>query len=117
METFTKAMFKAIFLSLLSLSAVALTPPAFASSKTVRIEVNGMVCAFCSAAIEKKLKAMPDTQAVYVNLDKKIVALELKDGKSANLEAVKAQVIDAGYDVRAIAETNQSIAQIKAGLK
>ncbi len=90
---------------------------ALADTRSVRVEVNGMVCAFCSAAIEKKLKAMPDTQAVYVNLDKRIVALELKDGRRANLEAVRVQIIDAGYDVRSIAETDQSIAQIRAALK
>jgi copper chaperone CopZ len=36
---------------------------------------------FCSAAIEKRLKALPAVKSVYVDLSKKIVAVELKDGQ------------------------------------
>ena len=96
---------------------LSVAAPTFAAAKIIRIEVNGMVCAFCSAAIEKKLKALPETQAIYVNLARKVVALELKDGKSVSLDAVKAQVIDAGYEVRSIAETLETLAQIKAAAK
>jgi copper chaperone CopZ len=87
------------------------------AAKSVRVQVNGMVCAFCAAAIDKKLSAMPETKAVYVNLEKKVVAIELKDGKTANLDKVRAEVKDAGYDVVSIGETDQTLAQIKAGLK
>lgn len=96
--------------------ALAASSSAFAA-KSVRVQVNGMVCAFCAAAIEKKLSAMPETKAVYVNLDKKVVAVELKDGMSANLDKVRAGIKDAGYDVVSIAETDQTLAQIKAGAR
>ena len=36
-----------------------------------------MVCAFCAQGIEKKIKAMPQTKDVLVNLDKRLVAVEL----------------------------------------
>lgn len=87
------------------------------AANTVRVEVNGMVCAFCAAAIEKSLTAMPETKGVYVNLGKKIVAIELKEGKSANLEAVRTQIRNAGYDVVNIGESGQTLAEIKAGIK
>lgn len=101
---------------LLAAAVFALSSSALAAN-SVRVEVNGMVCAFCAAAIEKKLSAMPETKSVYVNLGKKIVAMELKDGKRADLDKVKAEIKDAGYDVVKIAETDQTLAQIKAGVK
>lgn len=60
--------FRPALLFLLFLLHLASAQHAQADTRSVRVEVNGMVCAFCSAAIEKKLKAMPDTQGVYVNL-------------------------------------------------
>lgn len=107
---------KFILTALAAMVVVSASPFAFAA-KSVRVQVNGMVCAFCAAAIDKKLSAMPETKSVYVNLDKKVVAIELKDGKTANLDKVKAEIKDAGYDVVNIAETDQTLAQIKAGLK
>lgn len=101
---------------LFTIVALTLSSTAWAA-KSVRVDVNGMVCSFCAAAIEKKLSALPEAKAVYVNLEKKIVAVELKDGKSVKLDTVKAQIVDAGYDVVKIAETDQSLAQIKAGVK
>lgn len=85
--------------------------------KSVRVEVNGMVCAFCASAIDKKLSALPESKAIYVNLEKKIVAIELKDGNTPNLDRVRAEIKAAGYDVVNITETGQTLAQIKASLK
>ena len=48
---------------------------AFATS-SIKAKVNGMVCAFCAKGIEKKLKALPQTQAVFVDLKAQVVALE-----------------------------------------
>ena len=35
---------------------------------SIKAEVNGMVCAFCAKGIEKKLKALPQAQSVFVDL-------------------------------------------------
>ncbi|MEN9539381.1 MAG: hypothetical protein RLZZ126_1616 [Pseudomonadota bacterium] len=64
-----------------------------------RFTVNGMVCAFCAQGIEKTLTKMPETRAVYVNLARKVVAVEAKDGQKLDLKRISAGIVDAGYDV------------------
>ena len=50
---------------------------------TQKIEVNGMVCAFCAQGIEKSLSKIETTKDVYVNLDEGFVILEsTNDGVS-----------------------------------
>ena len=42
---------------------------------TQRIEVMGMVCAFCAQGIEKSLQTIKDVNDVYVNLDNYFVII------------------------------------------
>jgi copper chaperone CopZ len=93
--------------------AVLLATPAFAA-RSIKAEVNGLVCSFCAAAIEKKLKAMKATKAVYVDLSKKVVAIELRDGQDVALEKITEEIKEAGYDVVKIGRSDQSIEQIRA---
>jgi periplasmic mercuric ion binding protein len=97
---------------LAALAAIFATP-AFAA-RSIKADVNGLVCSFCAAAIEKRLKAMRATKAVYVDLSKKIVAVELKDGQDISLEKIAEEIKDAGYDVVKIGRSDQSIEQIRA---
>ena len=89
---------------------------AYAAGQTIKADVNGMVCAFCAQGIEKKLRAMPQTKDVYVNLKHKVVAVELKDGQSVPLDTVKDLVKDAGYDVTHIETVGQTAQEIKAAI-
>jgi cation transport ATPase len=86
------------------------------AAETIKADVNGMVCAFCAQGIERKLRAMPQTRDVYVNLKHKIVAVELKEGQTVPLDTVKDLVKEAGYDVVHIETVNQSAQEIKAGI-
>lgn len=95
--------------SLLALSAQAAT--------TTKLTVNGMVCAFCAQGIEKKLTAMPQTQAVYVNLGDKIVAVEAKEGQTIDVDQVRAEVKDAGYDVVRVETVSESVEALRAAAK
>lgn len=95
----------AIFATLFSTSAFA--------ARTIKADVNGMVCSFCAAAIEKRLKSMSATKAVYVDLSKRIVAVELKDGQDVNLDKVAEEIKDAGYDVVKIVRSEQTLDQIR----
>jgi copper chaperone CopZ len=88
------------------------------AQEVAKVSVNGMVCAFCAQGIEKTIGKMPETQAVYVNLDKKLVAVEPKQGQKLNLDKIKAGIIDAGYDVtKTELVAGTSVAAIKAELK
>jgi mercuric ion binding protein len=93
--------------------AALFATPAFAA-RSIKADVNGLVCSFCAAAIEKRLKAMSAVKAVYVDLSKKIVAVELKDGQDVALEKITEEIKDAGYDVVKIGRSEQTIQQIRA---
>ena len=82
-----------------------LTTSVFAA--TQKIEVNGMVCAFCAQGIEKSLSKIETTKDVYVNLDEGFVILESNnDGVSE--DKIKSIIVDSGYDVTQISLVNET---------
>ena len=93
---------------------IALTFSATSYATSIKAEVNGMVCAFCAKGIEKKLKALPQSQAVFVDLKKHIVVLELKGNQEVPLDEFKAIIKDAGYDVSTAEVVDKTAAEIKA---
>ena len=102
---------KKLYLAVIAFSL--LSTPAYAA-RSIKASVNGLVCSFCAASIEKRLKSLDATKAVYVDLSKKVVAIELKDGADVAPEKVAAEIKDAGYDVVSIGRSEQTIAQIRA---
>lgn len=96
------------------LAGMFFSTPALAA-RSIKANVNGLVCSFCSAAIEKRLKSLAQVKSVYVDLSKKIVAVELKDGQDITPEQIAEEIKDSGYDVVKIGRTEESIEQIKAG--
>lgn len=87
-----------------------LTTSVFAA--TQKIEVNGMVCAFCAQGIEKSLFKIETTKDVYVNLDEGFVILEsTNDGVSE--EKIKKIIVDSGYDVTKISLVNETADAIR----
>ena len=87
------------------------------AANTVKVTVNGMVCAFCAQGIEKRISKMDATKDVFVDLKKKTVAVEAKDGQTLDAKAISAEIVDAGYDVVKIEPVLQSVAEIRAELK
>lgn len=100
----------------ITLVLAAATLPAFAA-ETVKATVNGMVCAFCAQGIEKRLSKLPATKAVFVDLKRKIVAVEAKDGQKLDGKAITTEITDAGYDVTRLETVSQSVADIRAAAK
>jgi copper chaperone CopZ len=87
------------------------------ATESVKITVNGMVCAFCAQGIEKRLSKLPATRAVFVDLKKKVVAVEAKEGQTLDSKTITAEITEAGYDVVKLETVQQSVAEIKAGAK
>jgi copper chaperone CopZ len=115
MKTFFNAI-KSVALCAVFLPATALFSYANAT-EVAKVTVNGMVCAFCAQGIEKTIAKMPQTKAVYVNLDKRIVAVEPKDGQKLDMAKIKAGIVDAGYDVvKTETVANTTVAAVKAEL-
>ncbi len=87
------------------------------AANSIKVTVNGMVCSFCAQGIEKRLSKMGATKDVLVDLKKKTVAVEAKDGQTLDAKAISAEIVDAGYDVVKIEPVLQSVAEIRAELK
>ena len=105
-----------LFVTLVSLVVAGHAVPSMAV-ETAKLSVNGMVCAFCAQGIEKRVSALPATQAMYVNLGQKIVAVEAKEGQALDLAKITAEITEAGYAVTKTETVNQSVAQIRAEMK
>lgn len=84
------------------------------SAKTIEMEVNGLVCAFCAQGIEKKLKSFSATDAVFVSLEHRMVAVQLKDGTDISDDELTKAITNAGYNVKSIQRTEASVDSIRA---
>jgi copper chaperone CopZ len=102
--------------SRIAIAAIVFTSAA-AQAKTIEITVDGLVCAFCAQGIEKKMKTQAATDKVFVSLEKKIVAVSLKDGQDISDEKLKAEITDAGYLVKGIKRSDESLDAIRSRVK
>jgi cation transport ATPase len=100
--------------------AVALLLPAAVLAQTassLKLQVNGMVCAFCAQGIEKRLKALPEAGPIFIDLRNKVVAVESRAGQPLNAERVASEVRQAGYDVVNSETVPRTVAQIRAEVR
>ena len=97
-------------LTFLALAGVS----SLASAKTIEMDVNGLVCAFCAQGISKTLKAFPASDGVFVSLEHRLVAVHLKDGQDIADAALRKAITNAGYKLVAVRRTEASLADIKA---
>ena len=81
---------------------------------TQKIEVLGMVCAFCAQGIEKSFGSDENVKDVFVSLENYFVAIESKDGKSIDEKLIRTIITDAGYDVQKIEVVSDSVSEIRA---
>lgn len=99
------------------LSLCALSVGQAWAATTIKMQVDGLVCAFCGSAIEKKLRSHAATADVLVSLEHKIVALSLKDGQDIADDTLRTQITDAGYLVKKIERVPDTLDALRAGLK
>ena len=96
----------------LLLAALLATSPV-ANAKTIEMDVNGLVCAFCAQGIEKTLRGFPATADVFVSLEKRIVAIELVDGADIDDATLRKAITDAGYTVVAVRRGDGTLQAIR----
>lgn len=84
------------------------------SPRTLRMEVNGLVCAFCAHGIQKALSKHAAAGEVFVDLEDRLVAVELKGGGDIGDDEINRAMTDAGYTVVSIARVDETLAAIKA---
>jgi copper chaperone CopZ len=101
----------------LYLCGTLLAASATSIAATIEMTVNGLVCAFCAQGIEKKLKKLPATAEVVVNLEHRLVAVSLKEGQDIADADLRKALTDAGYTVKSIERTDTPIADVREKLK
>lgn len=67
---------------------------------TKTIQISGMNCNHCKAAVERALGELESVSSVSVNLEAGSATI---DCESVTDEAIRAAIDDAGFDVTAIA--------------
>jgi len=70
-----------------------------AAADTIQATVNGMVCGFCATGIAKTFKGQPEVKAVNVDLEKKVVTINTREGKTIDDSKIKKLLGNAGYSV------------------
>ena len=80
---------------------------------TQKIEVLGMVCAFCAQGIEKSFESVKNVKAVFVNLEDYFVAIESNDENSIDENFIRTVITESGYDVKKIEVVSESVSEIK----
>lgn len=84
-----------------------------AQAKTIEMEVNGLVCAFCAQGISKKMKGNAATQDVFVSLENKLVAVELKKDQDISDDELKKLITEAGYTLVGVKRTETPVADLR----
>jgi len=98
------------------LSVLLLLAPIAVRATTIEIHVNGLVCAFCAQGIEKKLRQFPATADVVVSLEKRLVAVSLRDGQDIPDDELRKALTNAGYTATTIQRSDTSIETIRSSL-
>lgn len=75
---------------------VVLTAPAWASPKTVTLNVSGMTCEACPITVKKALQKVSGVSKIDVLYDKKQVVVTFDDSKT-NTDALVKATTNAGY--------------------
>ena len=68
----------------------------------IAVDVNGLVCDFCDRSLEKFLVKQPAVATVSINLENKVIHLELVPGETVDDDRLTQWVTDAGYAVQGI---------------
>jgi copper chaperone CopZ len=100
---------------LISITLLSLGNSALAA--TIEMQVNGLVCGFCAQGIEKTLRKNPATADVFVSLEDRLVAIATKDQLDIADSVLRKALTDAGYTVKAITRTDNSLMAIRTRIK
>ena len=98
---------KNLFLIVLSLTVLlpATSHAANLNGKTVYADVNGLVCDFCAQSLKKVFGKKEAVEKINVNLDDKVITITFKEGQSLSHEEIEKVIVDSGYDLVGIRET------------
>ena len=96
---------------------VLLASASTTSADTIELEVHGLVCAFCAQGIEKSLRKFPATHDVFVSLEHRLVAIELKQDQRIEDAPLREAIADAGYTTVRISRVPGTLAETRARMQ
>ena len=88
-----------------------------AHAETIELKVFGMVCGFCAQGIEASLRKYPATVDVVVSLEKQLVVVETRPGVDIADKDLKSAITSAGYDLKSVARTTRTMADVRRELE
>lgn len=89
---------KYVFAVLLCLIFSTAAPAAHGASH-VLVTIHGLVCDFCARSLEKVFLKKDSVAAIRVDLDTKIVTIDLKNDMNLEDKEIQSGVTDAGYTI------------------
>ena len=87
---------------------VKLKGPEIVAIADISVGLNGLVCDFCTLALNKTFKKRDEVRGTYIDLDTKTLSVALADNQTLDNEAVMSLVKKAGYSVTKITRKNGS---------
>jgi mercuric ion binding protein len=96
------------------LVALALNAGAAEAPRTIEMQVDGLVCAFCAQGIEKKLRKQAACADVFVSLEHKLVAVALKPQQDISDESLKSLLTESGYALKSVKRTDEPLPALRA---
>jgi len=107
-----KSLAIAVLISTAPMSALAkdskLNGPQIVAIADISVGLNGLVCDFCTLALNKTFKKRDEVRGTYIDLDTKTLSVALADSQTLDNEAVMSLVKKAGYSVTKIARKDGS---------
>lgn len=73
-----------------------------AAGRAINVKVNGLVCDFCARAVKKVFKKNEAIKDVEVNLDTKVITLDLNEGGEISDDEIGKAIKNAGYKLVSI---------------
>lgn len=68
----------------------------------IHVKVKGLVCDFCARALEKVFSKQEAVSDIDVNLDTKIITINLNEGRTIDDATITQLITDSGYNVEGI---------------
>jgi len=87
---------------------VKLKGPEVVQIADISVGLSGLVCDFCSIALNKTFKKRDEVRGTYVDLDTKILSIALNDGAALDNDEIIKLVKKAGYSATKISRKDGS---------
>lgn len=85
-----------------TLADTEMSPQAIVEQADITVGLSGLVCDFCSLALNKTFSRSDAVAATYVDLDAKTLSIVFNDGGALTDAQITEMVKDAGYEVTGI---------------